>query len=186
MKIKRHKIEISTLNLYLYNILLLPFFLITILYPYYLTVGLPNITSFSLFIFEFDNNHWLIFALLLGIVIHELVHGLTWKIISGLTFNDIKFGFNIKSFTPFCHIKKVVRIHEYVGGTLSPLLILGFTPVIIAYLIESYELLIFGFFMTIISSGDILIILKLMKFDWQGAIKDHPTKPCYTVILFDN
>jgi len=46
----------------------------------------------------------LILVVLLGVVIHEMIHGLGWVIFGRKSLSSIKFGFQWKSFTPYAHL----------------------------------------------------------------------------------
>jgi len=39
--------------------------------------------------------------IVLGIFVHELIHGVTWIIIGGKDFSAVKFGFQWKTLTPY-------------------------------------------------------------------------------------
>jgi hypothetical protein len=67
----------------------------------------------------------LIIAVLLGIVIHELIHGISWIIAGQKPFSAIKFGFQWKTFTPYAHLKEPVEVNAYRLGAFLPGFILG-------------------------------------------------------------
>ena len=53
-------------------------------------------TTWNFFVF--------LFAIIAGIIIHELIHGITWAIFGRKPWISIKFGFQVKTLTPYCHI----------------------------------------------------------------------------------
>ena len=67
----------------------------------------------------------LIAVVLLGVVAHELIHGITWAIFGNKPFSAIKFGFQGKTFTPYAHLKEPVEVHAYRIGAFMPGFILG-------------------------------------------------------------
>src|SRR5215211_6018594 len=67
----------------------------------------------------------LVIVVLLGIVIHELIHGLSWVIFGRKSFSAIKFGFQWKTFTPYAHLKEPVEVNAYRLGAFLPGFILG-------------------------------------------------------------
>ena len=80
----------------------------------------------ALFIWVWDTKHLItgleilyrhpltfIASLLILIVLHELIHGLTWQWLSGSTREDIHYGFKWKTLTPYAHLKKPIDIRPY-------------------------------------------------------------------------
>lgn len=124
---------------------------------------------------------WLIFviALLVLIVVHELLHGLTWGIFAQDHFKSIEFGFMKEYLTPYCTCRVPLKMGEYIAGALMPLIILGIIPVIAAIFSGSFLLLAIGIVMILSAGGDILIVLKLLRFRSSAnerLIFDHPTQ----------
>ena len=79
----------------------------------------------------------LIGAVLLGIVIHELIHGISWVIFGRKPFSAIKFGFQWKTFTPYAHLKEPVDVNAYRLGAFMPGLILGILKYILSLIVGS-------------------------------------------------
>ena len=75
------------------------------------------------------------FALL--IALHELIHGLTWKWLSGSKREDVKYGFKWKTLTPYAHLKKPIDICPYRWGAAKPGILTGLLPALIG-LVMSY------------------------------------------------
>src|SRR5215211_2077069 len=67
----------------------------------------------------------LIVAVLLGIMVHELIHGLSWVIFGRKPFSAVKFGFQWKTLTPYAHLKEPVEVNAYRLGAFLPGFILG-------------------------------------------------------------
>lgn len=164
-------------------VLLLPTALIFAL-PYYLIWGFEfNRSSFRRFS-EILPPEWLgvgaFIIFLLGIVLHELIHGITWSRFTSDGFQSIRFGVLWKMLTPYCHCKQPLTVREYIIGAVMPAIILGFFPGITAILIGNIGLLIFGIFFTIAASGDFMVINLLKNENRDDYVQDHPTEPgCY-------
>lgn len=119
-------------------------------------------------------------TLILGIIVHELIHGIAWARFAGNGFKSIKFGVLWKMLTPYCHCKEPLTVRQYIIGAIAPAIILGFLPSIIAVLTGSLGLLIFGIFFTITAGGDFLIINLIRKEGKDDLVLDHPSEiGCY-------
>jgi len=182
---KDYQKEKLTINLYWANIfsflILVPIVLIFGL-PYYL-LWIDDIDSFgklwldSISIFGFLK---IFLVILLGIIIHELIHGITWSIYADNGFKSIKFGVLWKMMTPYCHCKEPLTVKHYIMGAITPAIILGLIPSVAAIIIGNFGLLIFGLFFTVAAAGDFLIINLLRKENKDDFVEDHPSEAgCY-------
>ena len=62
----------------------------------------------------FYGQWWLLLpVLVVGLVAHELIHGLTWAWLSKRPLRDIRFGFQLRSLTPFAHMKVPIPAGAY-------------------------------------------------------------------------
>jgi hypothetical protein len=119
-------------------------------------------------------------VLLLGIVLHELIHGITWAIFAKNGFKSMKFGVLWKTLNPYCHCQEPLRVRQYIIGAITPAIILGFIPSILAIVIGNLGLLLFGMFFTMAALGDFLIINLLRKENKSDLVQDHPSEAgCY-------
>lgn len=120
---------------------------------------------------------------ILGIVIHELIHGLTWSFFffTNKGFKSIKFGVLWKQLTPYCHCKAPLKVKHYMLGAIMPAIILGLIPAVYAILFGNFSLLVFGTFFTIAASGDILIVYLMRKENLESFVQDHPSECGYFV-----
>jgi len=182
---KDYQKEKLTINLYWANI-----FSFLILVPIALIFGLPYYllwiddidTFFSLWKGEISFIGLLGFFLvtIFGVIIHELIHGVTWAIYTDNGFKSIKFGVLWKMLTPYCHCKEPLRVKHYVMGAIAPAIILGFIPSVIAIIIGNFGVLIFGLGFTVVAAGDFLIINLLRKENKDDFVEDHPSEAgCY-------
>jgi Putative zincin peptidase len=152
----------------------IPFILIFGL-PYWLiwqeTFSMQNLGSVVL---KFKLN--LITVMLLGIIAHEFIHGLTWSLFTKKGLKSISYGILWKSLTPFCHCDEPLSVRHYIIGAIMPAVILGFFPLIIAIFIGSLGFFIFGIFFTFAAGGDFMIINMLRKENPNNLVQDHPSK----------
>lgn len=119
---------------------------------------------------------YLLPLILVGIIVHELLHGISWAFYSPKGIRSIKFGFNWKFLTPYCHCKEPLKVQHYRIGVAMPLLILGIIPSVIAIVIGHGALLTFGIIFSWAAGGDIIALFMLRKIDNDIYVSDHPEK----------
>ena len=104
-------------------------------------------------------NLFIIFIILIfGIVLHELIHGITWAKFAKAGFKSIKFGILKEMLTPYCHCKEPLKVKHYIFGAITPAIITGIIPAITAIFTGNLWLLIFGMLFTMAAAGDFMII----------------------------
>ena len=119
-------------------------------------------------------------VLIVGVVLHELIHGLTWAMFAKSGFKSIRFGVVWKFLTPYCHCKEPLLVKHYMIGALMPALLLGLLPSIIALFTGNLFYFVFGLFFTLAAGGDFMIINLLRRVDYNALVQDHPSKiGCY-------
>ena len=118
---------------------------------------------------------FLIIAVLLGIVIHELIHGLSWVIFGRKPFSAIKFGFQWKSFTPYAHLTQQVEVNAYRLGAFMPGFLLGILIYVLSLVLGSGDLFWFSLVHTSAAGGDWLILWLIRKVRAGLQVEDHPT-----------
>lgn len=163
--IKEYTISTGKLNLYsllmiipITGVLLTPFILIW------------DYKTFEIGRKEFMS-HFL-YILIFGIIIHELLHGITWTLFTKKGFKSIKFGIN--GITPYCHCKEPLQVKHYILGGIMPLFIMGIIPTIIGTVLGNGLYISIGIFFTWTSAGDIISLFMLRKFKSNTMVSDHP------------
>lgn len=122
-------------------------------------------------------NLWVVLpALLVAIALHELVHGVTWALLSGKPLSAIRCGFNVASLTPFAHCREPLPIRPYIVGVLMPGLALGVLPCLAALLLGYPTVMLGGLAMTAVAGGDMLIVWLLRGAGPRSLVQDHPTR----------
>ncbi|MBR4389667.1 MAG: DUF3267 domain-containing protein [Prevotella sp.] len=119
--------------------------------------------------------------MVVGIVVHELIHGITWACYAKRGFRAISYGVIWKMLTPYTHCDEPMRIRPYVVACLMPLLVLGIIPSVIAIIIGWIPLLAFGIFFIAGAMGDVLIVWMLRKENPEYMVLDHPSEPGYFI-----
>jgi hypothetical protein len=117
---------------------------------------------------------------IISIVIHELIHGLTWMAFGKKPFSSIKFGIQWKTLTPYAHLKEPIEVNVYRIGGFMPGFILGIVPFILSLVLGNSNLLWFSIIQTAAASGDWLILWMLRHVRSGILVEDHPSRAgCY-------
>ena len=121
---------------------------------------------------------WILaFAVL--IVVHELIHGVSWAIFTEHHFGDIAFGFMKQYLTPYCACAVPLSKGQYIFGALMPLLLVGILPMIVGILSGSFFWLLIGAALVAGAGGDIQIVGNILRYKSEAddiLYIDHPTQ----------
>ncbi|MCR4657018.1 MAG: DUF3267 domain-containing protein [Lachnospiraceae bacterium] len=121
----------------------------------------------------------LLVALIMLIVAHELIHGLSWSLFTPGRFKDVEFGILRSSLTPYCACLVPLKKAHYFFGSVMPLVILGIIPMIIGIVIGNPLILFLGIIMADSAAGDLMIIARLLGYKSSAEeiiYMDHPTQ----------
>jgi len=116
-------------------------------------------------------------AVIIGIVVHEVLHGVTWALAGRRPLSSIRFGFNVATLTPYAHFTEPLPATPYRLGAAMPGLLLGILPVVVAFATGDGWLAGFGTLFLVAAAGDILILWMLRDVPTSSNIQDHPSKP---------
>jgi hypothetical protein len=119
---------------------------------------------------------YLLPVLLAGVVIHELLHGVTWSFFVPGGMRSIRFGIHWKLLAPYCHCKAPIKVLHYKLGSVMPLFILGILPAFIGIIIGNSMLLLFGILFSWAACGDIISLFMLRSLANHSYVYDHPLK----------
>ncbi|MDR0430807.1 MAG: DUF3267 domain-containing protein [Tannerellaceae bacterium] len=115
-------------------------------------------------------------ALIAGLLVHELIHDITFAKYNKSGFKSIKFGIVWKHVVLYCHCSEFITVWQYRIVLLMPSVILGFIPVILGFVLGNFMVLLFGCTMTMGGLGDFFCIWSLRGFNKNTLIMDHPSK----------
>lgn len=119
-------------------------------------------------------------ALVVGIVAHEVLHAVAWKLAAGIPWADMKLGFQWKTFTPYAHARVPMPARAYRIGAATPGVVLGLVPCAVALLTGDGAWMLFGLLFTLAAGGDALILWLLRGVAPGRLVEDHPTRAgCY-------
>ena len=115
-------------------------------------------------------------AFVAGVVVHEGLHAVAWKLAAGLPWAAIKLGFQWKTLTPYAHARVPMPARAYRIGALTPGVVLGLAPTLAALAAGDGALLLFGLLFTLAAGGDALILWLLRGVAPGRLVEDHPSR----------
>jgi hypothetical protein len=156
------------------NLLAIPFAIlgvIVVLGPYLLVWGSAELSaSFN----RFSRLPVFIPSFLIGVVLHELLHGVGWMVFGRQPARNIRFGFQLKTLTPYAHCMAPVSASAYRAGTALPGIALGLIPALFGIVTGNWFATMFGTLFTVAACGDALIIWVIRSVPGKTLVRDHP------------
>ncbi|WP_072052528.1 DUF3267 domain-containing protein, partial [Elizabethkingia anophelis] len=136
-----------------------------------------DIKEINLFEGVYLNAIFYFIILLVGILLHELIHAMFFIFFSKKGIKSIKIGMQKDYLMPYCHCKEPLHTNSYIIALIAPCLILGIIPYGIGIITLNLFLLGFGLIFTVLSIGDLLILYYIIK-DYRpnSFFKDSPTE----------
>ncbi len=173
----RQDFSISMLAANLYGLLIaIPFFVV---WPalYGAVWGLEKLLDALLTTFQ----SWLFLVLLIGgLAAHEGLHAIGWQIFGRLPWGTVKFGFHLKTLTPYAHCPVPLPIRAYRLGGLLPGVALGLLPAALGVITGSGAWMLYGMLFSVAASGDLLSLWLLRRVPSDKFVEDHPSRVgCY-------
>ena len=176
----RRDLSISMAQANLYGLLLL--------IPAGVLLALPYIGLWGLNVFGdawqivSDNLLLALGILAVGVVVHELIHGVSWTIFGKKPRRAIKYGFKLKTLTPYAHCTEPMDARAYRLGAAMPGLLLGLLPWLAGLVTGDGATLLFGLLFTLAALGDAMILWLLRHVAPDAQVIDHPTRAgCYVI-----
>lgn len=118
-------------------------------------------------------------AFVIAVVVHELIHGLCWGLGASKRFKSIEFGVIWNMLTPYCTCLEPLTKAQYIIGSAMPGIVLGIIPMVISLFTLDASLLCFGLMLTMGAGGDLMVIIKILRYKSKGKetiFLDHPYK----------
>lgn len=119
---------------------------------------------------------WIFVIVLLAMVLHESLHALAWLALTKGDYKNISFGLIWRNLTPYCHYSKVVTIIQYRIALITPGILTGIIPFIIALSLGSFPILFFALLFTFGAVGDFIILWLIRHEKPSALVQDHPDK----------
>lgn len=115
------------------------------------------------------------------IFLHEFFHLIGYRIYGKLNWNEMKWGFNWKLMVAYAHAKKEISVSAMKKTLLLPFLPTGVLPVAIGLIFDLPAVTLLGSILIAGCIGDFILYRKLKEFSNDALVKDHPSKPQFTV-----
>ena len=125
----------------------------------------------------------LVAGLLILTILHELIHGITWQILSRSGWKDVQYGIKWKTLTPYAHLKKPIDIRPYRWGGVMPGILTGLLPALIGLVSGNGALFVVGIFMIAAAGGDLMVLWLLRNDKHPALVEDHPTEAGCNVLV---
>lgn len=150
-----------------------------------LYVGIWDLTSLLKGLDQFAKRPMFVMGIfLVGIPLHEVLHLLPWVTLARVPLADVRLGFQIKTLTPYAHVKTPIPARVYQLGTLFPGLALGILPYLWSVVKGDGLLMIFGTFFIYAAAGDFLVLWKIRHVSAKALLLDHSTRVgCYVMAV---
>lgn len=174
----QRKITVNLIWANVFGVIL--FLVVTILScsTWYFVWGYPTLDDFRVNSFLGHNAFlaalFILMLFIMGAIVHELIHGITWACFATNKFRSIHYGIIWEVLTPYCHCDEPLTVRQYSIGALMPLFVLGVIPLVLAFPFKSIPLLVWGIMFVSAAAGDILIVWKLRKEPSACLVLDHP------------
>ena len=123
-----------------------------------------------------------VIALVVGVFLHEGIHGLTFALFNRGGFRHVSFGVIWKYLTPYCHYSKPMSRNRYIAGAIAPFLVLGLVPSVWARCCGNAFLLAFGIIYISAAAGDLWMVWLILKESPKSLILDHPSEAGFYVL----
>jgi hypothetical protein len=118
----------------------------------------------------------------LGVLVHEGLHGLGWWRFGRVPWSAIRFGFFWQGLAPYAHCTAPLPAAAYRWGTALPGLVTGVLPVALGLATGAGVVLILGAVLLAAASGDALVLWTIRDVPGQTRVLDHPSKVgCYVL-----
>ncbi len=192
----RKEYTVSIRRIYVLSLFILAGIIVFFLLPYALIWGKPFIAHFRNYFtgkkYQLNSVYFYMLVLrdlfrislfiIIGAVVHELLHGIFWVFFTRRRIKSVKFGISKSDFSPFVHCTEPMPVWVYRTGTFLPGLILGIIPAVLAIFTGRFWLLIFGSFFTWAASGDFIVLYLIRNLKNNVIVRDHPKKiGCYVI-----
>jgi hypothetical protein len=119
---------------------------------------------------------WSALAIFAGIVVHELLHGITMCLLGRLRWADMTFGVNWGAMMPYAHPTGPIQARAYAIGTAMPGVLLGILPAAAGLATGNAALSGWGAIFLAAAAGDLMVLYTLRATPATALVRDHPVR----------
>lgn len=163
------ELKISALRANVLAIIISAPFWIGAIVPFVILHGNPFVQDYNALLF--------VLAMIAGIVVHELIHGLTFAMFTAKGWKSIEFGIIWEYVTPYCTCSEPMKKGPMIFAAIMPTIVLGFLPAVLGIVTGKWVILFFAIILIMGGGGDMMIILNILKYRSKGKevlFLDHP------------
>lgn len=120
--------------------------------------------------------------IMIGIIIHELIHGAFMAFFSKNNWKSVKFGIVKKHFMPYANCIEPLKSIQMLIVALAPFIILGLIPSLYGILYGNLFFLFIGFSMTLGAVGDFIYTYLIFKVGLNQLILDHENEVGFKIV----
>lgn len=126
--------------------------------------------------YAFEMTWWAFVLLLVGIVVHELLHGVGWQLTKASEDVSVEYGVKWAMLTPYAHLTGPIPLRAYRFGTVLPGVVLGLLPMVLGLALGHSDMLTFGIIFTWAAAGDFMVLWSLRDLPPDVRVEDHPDR----------
>ena len=115
-------------------------------------------------------------SLLVGIVVHEALHGVVWALAARRPLRSISYGVQWKTLTPYAHADEPMPVGPYRAGGIAPFVGTAVFPAAYALLAADGTVAAATLFFATVCGGDLMVLWLLRKARPGDLVKDHPER----------
>lgn len=135
-------------------------------------------------LFRATGGWWFAPALLAGIVVHEALHAISWRLAGRLPARSVAFGVNWKVLMPYAHPRLPMPARAYALGAAVPGVVLGLVPAAAGLATGDGAWSGWGAIFTAAAAGDLLVLHSLRGLPGAARVLDHPTRVGCEVVAY--
>lgn len=145
--------------------------------PYWLLWGSPLRAELDASLLLF------ILAFILGVVVHEALHGVGLVLFGRVPWGAVRFGVNWKALMPIAHCNAPLSSSSYRYALLLPGIALGIVPGVIGLVLGISWATLFGAAMFAGAGGDFVAVWAIRSVPASARVIDHPEKVGCQVLI---
>lgn len=116
-----------------------------------------------------------IVIVILGVIAHELLHGVGFRYFAGASWRDIRFGIHLKFLVPYASCQLPMTVEAYRGVTALPGIVTGILPLVAGLVTGSVGWTAFGAILLGGAGGDALILWYIRQLPAGTMVRDSQT-----------
>jgi dolichyl-phosphate-mannose--protein O-mannosyl transferase len=110
------------------------------------------------------------------VIIHEILHAIAFYPAARRMNVKVSFGMNWKALMPHVKLSGPISAGHYKIGLLTPAMVLGVIPLVLALSVKSWPLFLFAAIMLLAALGDFFALWAIRRVPARQLVVDHPTR----------